>query len=181
MGRANSINLIPATIENTPEFVGVYELLRRISYGGLILFIASGLITGGVFAYLSARQTNLLTQKDSLTATINQYSIKEGLLLTAKQRVVVIDKIVAGQKDFSKLFGTVGNIVSSGQLVSLSLDDTNRVVLVAHVNSLTDAITVVDTLLKTAESHMLTRPELIAFSLSKDGGFDESLSFVYKF
>lgn len=180
MARTGTINLISTNIEYTPEFSGLYGTLRRISYGSLILFIVLGVIVGGIAAYLSARENNLTAQKDALTATMNQVSVKEGLLLTVRQRVSVIDKITLSQKQIAPLFTAIDNILSGGQLISLSLDEVGQTVLTAHVNTLENAISLVDSLLASSQSKALTKPALTSFTIAKDGGFDIAVSFVPK-
>lgn len=176
-----SINLIPTTIENTPELAVFFGILQKVTVGSLMLLIGSGLIVAGTFAYFSAVHTRLLGEKDRIVATINQQSIKEGLLLSAKQRIEVIDKIVAAQKHFTTLFAIVGDLRAVGILTSLTLDDTDTATMTVLVNTIEDAVSLVDALLAHEKSHTLTKPALASFALSKDGGFALSVSFVPKF
>jgi len=178
MGRAGNINLITTTIETAPEFAGYFKILQKVSYTSLIVLIVSGVIVGSIFAYVSSRQSALRTEKNTLLAQINRQSVTEGLLLAVKQRVAVIDKILAGKQGVEPLFAIVDGVAAVGKPVSLLLDEFKTVTIVVHVGSVGEAITVADGILEKAKTNVITKPALASFTVNKEGGFDMGISFV---
>lgn len=178
MARPGGINLISVSNNQNPELAGVSELLRRISYGSLIVVIISGAVVGGLFGFFTIQRDALMNTRTSLVASVNQNSTKEGLLTAVKQRAALVKKIAAAQKQLTPLFTITGQLATPEQLESLLLDDSNKAVVLVKVGSIGDAAKVVDTLMTAVAAHQAEEPQLDALSLTKDGNIELSVSFV---
>lgn len=178
MAHPDGINLISTTVERNPELENVTMILRRLSYGGLILLIASGAIVGGLFGYLTIQRDALTGDKKDLSATIAQESTKEGLLLAVKERAAVVKKVAGSQKQISPLFVLVGQLSPPGPIQTISYDDNGTALVITSLSSIGDAATLVNSLLTLVESHRAEKPKLVSLSLSKQGTIELSVSFV---
>ena len=178
MVTTGSINLIHSKANENPHLDAITSVLRRVSYAAVITLVLSGILVGAIYAFLQASSTQLEIKNDTLKATVSGDSPKEGILLAIKQRIAVIDKIMASQKDMDKLFGIISEITPVGNLKSLSIDDNNKTTISVQVATISDAVTMVDTLLNLATSGSVTKASLLTFSLTKDQGFNISFSFV---
>lgn len=178
MAESVGINLFSTTVEKNPELERITTILRQVSYGGLILLIASGLIVGGLFGYLTIQRDSLTNSKADLTTTIAQQSTKEGLLLAVKERASVVKKVMGLQKKIDPLFSDISQIVVQGQIGSISLDDNNTVLVVANSGSVRDAAKIVSALLGLTNGQKVNNPKLVSLTLSKDGSIDVAVSFV---
>ena len=153
-------------------------VLKKVSFGGLVALILSTVAVGGIFFYLRSQKDQLDRTKTTLSQSIQQNTNKEGLLLSIKQRVVIVDKIIGTQNPIGSLFDTLGIVVSPSQLTALTLDEHAEAVLTIHVKSIDDVITIVDSLLKAVQEKHARAPKLLAMTLTRDGTIEVSLSFV---
>jgi len=178
MATIGSINLITNKTGENPDITAARSLLQHIGTWSLIVFIISGIIVGGALAYFQVRAAALVSDKNSFVGLVNTDTTKEGLLLAVRQRAGVVGKILTGQKNLNVFFDMIGKFVQPAQISSIAMDDTNKTVVAAHVSSVADATGVVDSLLVLSAANQVTKPELTSFTLSKDGGFDISVSFA---
>ena len=174
----SSINLIESKTAENPQLTKADAVLKRISYIAVITLVISGLLVGGLFTYLQLRETQVKNQADTIIAGITQDSAKEGLLTAIKERITVIDKILAGKKHVNTLFTLITDIVPPGNLTTVSLDDAGKVTIVASVASVPEAVTMVDSVLTLGTTGKLTKAALGSFGLSQESGLEISLSFV---
>ena len=79
------------------------------------------------------------------------------------------------------MFDTLSTVVTSGQMTAVSLDDHNKVLLTIHAQSITDVISITDTLIKQTTTNLVRSPQLVSLTLGKDGGVNVGLSFIAVF
>lgn len=178
MATTDNINLIQTKTNVNPQVKAISDIIQKASYWAVGTLIIAGLLVGGIYAYLTFQGTSLRTQKDELVSQVTQDAKKEGLLLSIRQRIGVIDKVTANQKHIDKLFSVIDTVVPLGSLKSLTLDDSDKATFVAGVGSISDAVSMVDALLKQGENGTVSKTQLESFALSDISGFEISLSFV---
>lgn len=175
------INLIQTKSATSAQTEIVATVLRRISLWTLATLIVGGVAVSGIFYYVRAREEQLAQTKLQLTRTITQNATKEGLLASVKQRAGQITKILAVQKPVSTVFDVLVPFVSPGQISSVSLDETNKVSLMIHTQSITEAVSITDALVRETILNTVRSPQLISLVLGKDGGIDIGVSFIAVF
>ncbi len=173
-----TINLIKTKTSSSPQLEALEAVLKKISFGGLLALIISSVAVGGLFFYLRAQKEQLEGTKATLTQSITQNTNKEGLLLSIRQRISIIDKIQANKSPAGPLFDILGTVVSPSQLFGLALDDHNEAIVTIHVKSIDDVVTIVDLLLKAVEEKQAKSPKLVSLTLARDGTIEVALSFV---
>lgn len=178
MESVKKINLIQTKLESSPEVGLLATLLRKLSLWALLLLIISGIITIGTYYYMLVRRDQLVSTKQRLTEIIAQNPTKEGLLLSVQQRTALITKILAFQKPVGTVFDIVSAFISGSQILRMTLDDKNMVFLSFHAQSITDVISISDTLIKQTASNLVKNPQLDSLIFSKDGGIDIMVSFI---
>lgn len=173
-----TINLIATKTDEGPQLTRITALLKKISYGSVILLLITGFLVGGVYVFVQGRVSQLTQEKNTLAQSVAADSTKEGLLRALKDRVAVFDKLSASAKHMDKFFNEVSLIGNTGTIDSISLDDTGKAIISTKLGSIDQAITVTDTLIKEATAGNITKPSLISMTIDKDGGFSLSVSFV---
>jgi len=176
-----TINLIQTKTPVSPQMEMATVFLRKLSLWVLVIFVVSGTIVGGIFYYLRVRDQNETNVDQQLSQEISQSTIKEGLLLALKQRILLTNKIIAVQKPVNKLFDTVAAFIPLGQVNALSLDDNNTVLLTIHAQSMKDMISPVDALIQQIAARTLRSPQLVSLSFKDDGSIDVTVSFIALF
>ena len=176
-----TINLIRAKIAMSPQVEMVTVLFRKLSLWALAILIVSGVLVSGIFYYLQIRRDQLIHTQQQLSQVISQSETKEGLLVSVKQRSALTSKILGVQHPVGKVFDTLFTVVTSGQMTAVSLDDHNKVLLTIHAQSITDVISITDTLIKQMTTNLVRSPQLVSLTLGKDGGVDVGLSFIAVF
>jgi hypothetical protein len=176
-----TINLIRAKTAMSRFEETVTVLFRKLSLWALAILIVSGVLVSGMFYYLQVRREQLTHTQQQLSQVISQSKTKEGLLVSVKQRSALISKILGVQQPVSKVFDTVAGFVGVGQMSGITLDDRNTVFLRIHAQSITDVISITDTLIKQTTANLAKAPQLVSLTLGKDGGVDVGLSFIAVF
>lgn len=175
------INLIRTKTAMSPQAGMVAELLRKLSLWSLAILIVSGVVVSGIFYYLRVREEQLANTKRQLSESIAQSTTKEGLLVSVKQHVALMNKILGVQQPVSKVFDTLAAFSTPGQMTAVSLDDHYKVSLMIHAQSITDVVSITDALIKQTTINRVRAPQLVSLSLGKDGGVDVGLSFIAVF
>lgn len=178
MESTRNINLIKSTTTEYPQLGRLSSLLTRLSIGSIVLLLVSGFTVSALFLFFESRIKDLTNQKEVLSAAIAQDSVKEGLLNSVKDRVAVIDKLSKEQKNVRSFFTILTQIFKTGQIVALSMDDLDNTVVNVHVDSIAEAAEIVDSLRKVVSATQARKPELVALTLGKDGGFLMSISYI---
>ncbi len=176
-----NINLIQTRAASNPQMEIVATLLRRLSLWALAILIVSGIAVSVIFYYVRAREEQVTQTKQELSLIVTQSTAKEGLLASVKQRAGQITKIFGVQKQVSKVFDLVDTLISPNQITSVSLDDANNVSLVIHAQSITEAVSITDALVRETVLKRVRSPQLVSLVLGKDGGIDIGLSFIAVF
>lgn len=165
----------------SPQAEIVTVLFRKLSLWALVILIGSGVLVSGMFYYLQVRHGKLVHTQQQLSQVISQSTVKEGLLVSVKQRSALMSKILGVQHPVGKVFDTLPTVITSGQMTAIVLDDHNKVLLTIHTQSITDVISITDTLIKQTTANLVRSPQLVSLSLGQDGGVDVGLSFIAVF
>lgn len=178
MSVQSSINLIQTKTGASPQVALVESYLARIRLYALVALSVTGLLSGGIFYYVQSRVTSLNETKSTLTRQIAAQAAKESLLIAIQGRVKVASAIVESQKDWAKLFSSIQTVTGKTQVSSLTLTDQNKVTIAMDAESLDDVLALVRAITQEAEAKRIKTPELTSFILSRDSGYQVSVTFV---
>lgn len=173
-----SINLISTQAGQGPEFGALAATLKKVCYGSVIIFLASGLIVGAAYAFVRIQIGRLNEEKSTFAQAISASSVKEGLLLSLKNRIAVMDKLATSEKHMDILFNRISEIGATAPIKSFTLDDKNQVTMITQVNAIEQGILVTDAVIKEALAGNLTKPSLVSMTLDKTGTYNLTVSFV---
>lgn len=172
------INLFKSESSISPQLEGIQEQLRVIGYGAIGIFLLVGLVVGVTFVVMQAQYQSLTNSKTQLIERINRESQKEGLLVSLKDRIKVVDKAIASQKPWSSLLDTILPLIPPPRLTNIGVDDEDRITITVRLPSIEESMNIVTTMLQLAIEQKIRNPQLTGFSFDKDGGVRMSLSFL---
>ncbi len=176
-----TINLIKTKTSVLPELEVAETYLRKAGSFLVISLVVSGLIVGGVFVYLSLSLERTQQDKQTLTRSITESSVKEGLLAAIKARSVIAGNIIGNQKPVARLFDTIAATAPSTNLASVSFDENSEVVIAVRAQSLDEVMVIANALIKQQEERRVNNPKLVSLTLSREGTIEASFSFVALF
>lgn len=178
MATRGGINLIAVQQNEYPGLPEATRVVTNAAYGSLLILVVAGLATGAAYSYFSQKQQQVLTDQTAITQSVSNDSLKEGLLLAVKQRSAVSQKLLGSKKDTDAIFSLIAIFIPPSSLSSITIDDTDKTIMSAHVASISEAVPVVDGLLAAVDAGKASKPILEKFILTKDGGLDLTMSFV---
>jgi hypothetical protein len=181
MDSVNKINLIQNRTEVSPQAGIVTALFRKLSLWALVILIVCGLSVGGFFYFVRIRTEQLAVKKQQFSELITQNTVKEGLLVSLKQRAALTKKVLGVQQHVDIVFDVLTAFVSFDHVTNVSLDDTNTVSVIIHAGSIPDVISMTDAMMKLNATSRIRAPQLVSFTLGREGGVDVGVSFIAVF
>ncbi|MEK7532915.1 MAG: hypothetical protein AAB542_00615 [Patescibacteria group bacterium] len=173
----SEINLIKKDASSFRKLAFLEEKLRIATGWFLGLLFVAGLTIGISFLVMSSRMKTLESRKIELTKQINLQTVKEGILLSLKERTGIAGKALDAAKPWGKLFTLLGLIASEANYNALSIEESGRVTANIYLGSIDEAVVVVSNTISLADEKMLRSPQLISFVFKEDGIVQLSLSF----
>ena len=108
------INLVPQEEKVTERFE---SLKKRLSIGSAVLLILTAVFTLGVLAFFTtqvSRRTQLFAQVEDNAQVINSYKSTEELLVVAKDKSAVAQKVLEQRTDYYQTFNGFAKLVPQG-------------------------------------------------------------------
>ncbi|MEK7073791.1 MAG: hypothetical protein AAB960_00500, partial [Patescibacteria group bacterium] len=173
----SEINLIKKDVSSFRKIAFLEEKLRFVTLWFLGLLLVGGITIGISFLVMSSRMKTLESRKIELTKQINLQTVKEGILLSLKERTGIAGKALDAAKPWGKLFTLLGLIASEANYNALSIEESGRVTANIYLGSIDEAVVVVSNTISLADEKMLRSPQLISFVFKEDGIVQLSLSF----
>jgi hypothetical protein len=163
----------------SPQTEMMTSLLKKISLWALIVLIGSGMVVAGVFYYLQIRRDQVMNTEQQLSQDISQQVTTEGLLMSVKRQVTLINVVLGVQKPVGRLLTILETFISPSQLSSVSLDDQGVVLLTVKTSSITDVVSIVDALTNSSLGNTVRSPQLVSLSVTDSGNIAVVLSFHF--
>lgn len=145
------------------------QKLRTIAIWSIGFVLASGIIIGGVFFYVSARTQSLNNDKIAIISQIQQQSVKEGILVSLKQRIAVADKAMKSAFSWGKLFPLLAEIAPVNEYSNVAVDEKGGVATTLRLASVDEAVTVVQQMIDHYHSQAIKNAQIASFGMGKDG------------
>ena len=125
----STINLLKSKDYLSPSVYLWEEHLKKASLIGLTVVLLVGAIVGGIYLLLDVQVRNLESRKRQLITQINKQNIKEGLYLSLKSRVGIVEKAQSSQTSWAKTLDIIISIASPPLLTFISVDkEDNRTI-----------------------------------------------------
>ena len=172
------INLLKRDGGSLRTLTDLEDKLHLISWWSLVALFACGIILGTAFFYLNARSDQLQAQNAQLGRQIDAQLVKEGILVSLRERSDVAKRALDAARPWGHLFPILSNIAQPLQLKSVSIDESARVSLVMILGSVDDAVTVVSNVITLSSQHSLRLPQLVSFVIKDDGTVQMGVSFI---
>lgn len=172
------INLLKQRSSQTFLPPGTEELLHRLAIWGLVVLLASGVFLGFFFALLTSRVQQLQAANDQYRSQINAASVKESLLLSLRQRIVIAGKALEAARPWGNLFPILAQIAQQSEFINISVDESGKVNATVLVASVNDAVRVVSNTIALTDVPSLRAPQLTSFAVQADGSVRLGLSFI---
>lgn len=178
MNPATDINLLKAKTALSPSFVALERHLHIASYAVLIGTLSVSLFLGVGYTVLRSRLGVLILAQQKYVTLIANQSRKEVLLVSIKDRLSALDKIIASQKNWVVAFDLIARVLGGQPLNSFSVNDEQQVSMSITVFSIEEAISLVDRIALEMHDKKLIRPTLESLHYGKNGSVDLSIVFI---
>lgn len=173
----NDINLIKRNAATQNQYALLEANLRKAAWWGLSIVFVAGVLVGATMLVVSTQLSRAEARHSQLISQINAQSIKEGILVSLKQRVGVAEKALEAAKPWGKLFPVLGQIAPNGGFDALSVEESGRVTADMSLNTIDDAVSIMSNILLLFEQKTIRTPELVSFSFIEEGTIRMAVSF----
>lgn len=160
------------------SLTGIEVKLRTVAWWVLVGLFGIGLIIGSLYLYFNAGIHQLENEQTQLSRQIDAQSVKEGILMTLKERAGIAEKALGAARRWGNLFPILGQMAQPTGLNSLSVDEAGRVSLLLRLASVDEAVIVVSNTINLSDQKIVRIPQLLSFSVQQDGSVQMGLSFV---
>jgi len=171
------INLIQKAAGGLHQFSRLEEPLRRASLWFLGVLFVAGLAIGITFTVVRSQIQQFEQTRARVVREINAQSVKEGILLSLKERTGIAGKALEAAKPWGKLFSVLSSLASEDAFNSISVDESGRVSTALELSSIDDTVTLITNTMNLAYDRQLRMPQMLSFAFREDGRIQISLSF----
>lgn len=175
---SQDINLLKTKTSLSPQVVAVQGQLKMGSYVAIAIVIVIGVLVGVSYSLLNFQLGRIENQKKTLIAQLNTLSRKEGLYVSLKQRLPIVEKALGGQRLWGSVLQTLNSVAVPPELTSVAIDDKNVMVLTLQTNSIETTASMVNAVITLARDRKIRSPQLVALQLLEDGAVQLSISFL---
>lgn len=172
------INLLKRDFSSVGVTAEMESKLRVVAWWCLIVLFAGGIVLTSVYFLLSSRVSQLQEDIKNVSIQINSESVKEGILLSLKERSDVAKKALDAARPWGNLFPLLARMTQSTQLHSLTIDESGKVSLLLLLPSVDDAVTVVTNIISMTQERVLRSPQIISLVVQQDSTVQLNVSFT---
>ena len=171
------INLIARNIGGLRQLTNIESTLRRVAWWALgIVFVAS-CTAAASYLYARVRVQQLDGVKARVIRDINAQSIKEGLMLSLKERTTIAGRALGAAKPWCTLFTTLASVAAEDVFRTISVEDTGRVTASVELPSVDEAVAMMAHIMTLAQERKLRSPQMISFAFRETGEVQITMSF----
>lgn len=178
MSSSSDINLLQSKTVLPPQLAAIEGRLRQASYMSLAILLVAGVLVGVTYLFFQNQKRVLEETRTQLIRKINAQSQKEGFLVAVRERLGVVDKVLAYQLPWAQIMDTIKTIALPPKLNAISVEEQNKVTLSVKADSIEETLNMVNAIVAGVEQKKLRNPQLVSFQLEKDGSVQLMFSFV---
>lgn len=177
MVSGKSINLFDTKANLTPKWQLVEKYLLLIRQYLLGFTIIVGVVLVVLYGVIRYRSGQLDTDQKQLFQTIQNQSVKEGLLFALRARIASLKKILDVQFSVAPYIDTTLLLARPPQLASFSIGENNTVQISVEFSDIGQAVSMMETVVKLVNENKIKNPNLTSLAVDKDGGITMGLSY----
>lgn len=169
MGQGKSINLFDTKASLSPgwQLVEKYLLLIRQYLLGFVLVV--GIVLVVTYSVVRFRVMQLDIDQKQFSQTIQNQSVKEGLLLALRARITSLKKILDAQLSVAPYIDTTLLLARPPELTSFSIGEKNTVQISVDLPDIGQAVSMMEGVVKLVEENKIRTPNLTSLTVDKDG------------
>ncbi len=181
MPASNTINLIRSKTSGPAQYSAVFESLKRASIVSVWLFLLAAAITGGLYYYYVIEQRALDAERGALRLRVDQARIKEGLLVSIKDRTRIVERVLSAQRPWADMLDLIGTVIVPPELSNIAVDEQNKVGIGITAASIDEIVEPIENFIEYAQTGKIRNPQLSSIQFNKNGSVTVSLSFIAPF
>jgi len=172
-----SINLFDTKASLTPgwQMVEKYLLLTRKYLLGFVLIV--GIVLVATYGVVRYRTTQLDTKQKQLSYTIQNQSVKEGLLLALRARITSLKNILDAQFSLAPYIDTTLLLARPPELMSFSIGEKNTVQISVDLPDISQAVSMMEKIVRLVEENKIRNPNLTSLAVDKDGSIKMGITY----
>ncbi len=171
------INLIQRKSGAFGKLTNIEETLRRVTWIFLLILFVVGVSVSVAYLFTRTNIGRLETRKTRVTRDINAQSVKEGVLLSLKERTAIAARALDAAKPWGKLFTVLREVAREDAFLSIAVEETGRVTASLELVSVDEAVTVVANTIFLFEQRALRSPQMLSFAIRETGQVQITMSF----
>ncbi len=173
----NAINLFQNKVTYSPKLTVIERYLRIARSLFLFGVLGVSVLTLVVYGVFQFQQRSLEKKRQTLYEAVKQEVTKEAMLIALRARVSSLKKIMMYQISIAPYIDTTLLIASPPQLSAFSLGDENSIRIEVQSETVEQAISVVETVMRLTEEKKIKNPVVTSITLDKNGAV--MLGFTY--
>lgn len=178
MDQGKSINLFDTKASLSPGWQLVEKTLVVVRKYFLGFVCISGLALLLTYAVVLVRTNQLNADQKQYTQVVQGQKVKEGLLLTLRARITALKKILDAQVSFAPYIDTTLYLAKPPQLTSFSMGEKNTVQISVEFSNISDAVTIMETIVGLVSANMIANPNLTSLTIDKTGAITMGISYA---
>lgn len=170
------INLVPVQERVTERFE---SLKKRLSVGSAILLVLTAVFTLGVLVFFTtqvSKRSQLLAQVEDNAQVINSYKSTEELLVVAKDKSSLAEKVLAQRTDYYQTFNGFAKLVPQGVYFTDIKFATGKIVMNGKAKSSAEVAGLVSSLLTPEGSKIVSNVTIDTLTADETGVYTFSIA-----
>lgn len=171
------INLLDRSDPDGGKRASAEGVIRRIAWLSLAALFVSGIVTAGLFLFTRNAVVTLEGIKIQMLRDIQAQSVKEGLLLSLKERTAVASRALDAAKPWGKLFSILGGVAPGISFSSIAVNETGQVNASLELSTLDETFVVASHVMTLSAERKIRSPQMQSFTIREDGSIQLTLLF----
>ena len=170
------INLVPQEEKLTERFE---SLKKRLSVGSAALLILTAVFTLGVLVFFTtqvSKRTQLIAQVEDNAQVINSYKSTEELLVVAKDKSAVAEKVLTQRTDYYQTFNGFAKLVPQGIYFTDIKFAASKIVMNGKAKSSAEVAGLVSSLLTPEGSKIVSNVTIDTLTADETGTYTFSIA-----
>jgi len=170
------INLVPQEEKVTERFE---SLKKRLSVGSAALLILTAVFTLGVLVFFTtqvSKRAQLIAQVEDNAQVINSYKSAEELLVVAKDKSSLAEKVLAQRTDYYQTFNGFAKLVPQGIYFTDIKFSTGKIVMNGKAKSSAEVAGLVSSLLTPEGSRIVSNVTIDTLTADETGTYTFSIA-----
>ena len=175
---STSINLIRPVAGASTDLSAISRQIRLISWVLLGGFLILGIVSLLAYFVLRTNVEAVKREENNLVLQLSDLSRVEGLHQIVSARLGILENVVSSQADIDELLSLVSRISPDSGVSTVALDeDSGSVALKLMPRAISEASTVVGTLVEMSNNKEIIDARLVSIALDPDSRLTMTVSF----